>query len=201
MQNKHNNKAGFTIIEVMTSVSIFIIVVTTGIVALLNVNSVHNKSQNMRSIMDNMNFIMEDISRNLRTGYNYRCINSLPDSAISTPSSGNSCLGIAFEFAEGDPSISNDQWVYKIDSSNGTDFNISKSTDGGSTWVQLNPPEVLLEGVSGFSVLGAEPPPSAGGSDLQQPFATIILVGDITYKSFVTPFSLQTSVSQRAFDI
>ena len=79
----------------------------------------------------------------------------------------------------------------------GTTYNIYRSVDGGTTWVQLNPPEVLISSISGFSVLGALSPPG----DLQQPFVTIRLVGRITTQNVVTPFSLQTSVSQRVIDI
>ena len=44
--------------------------------ALLNANVVYKKSQDMRSIMDNLSFTMEDVSRNVRTGYNYQCVDN-----------------------------------------------------------------------------------------------------------------------------
>ncbi|KKP85724.1 hypothetical protein A3B84_00390 [Candidatus Nomurabacteria bacterium RIFCSPHIGHO2_02_FULL_35_13] len=164
---------GYTIIETMIAISIFLVVVMIGMGALLNANLIQQKSQNMRSIMDNLSFIMEDMSRNLRTGSAY------VSSSVSE---------ISFETATGE------QWAYKIESGN-----IDKSTDGGTIWVNLNPVgEIIIdETVSGFSVIGAEPPPPG---DSQQPFVTIRLVGNITYKDIVTPFSLQTSVSQRLLD-
>jgi len=67
-----------------------------------------------------------------------------------------------------------------------------------SDYVQLTPEEVSINSVSGFTVLGAEP--STTG-DTQEPLVTIRLVGTITFKNVVTPFSLQTSVSQRLIDI
>ncbi len=204
MQNKNKNKnkkAGYTIIETMIAVSIFIIIIMIGMEALLNANLLHNKSQNMRSIMDNLSFVMEDMSRNLRTGYNYHCLilgqDSLPTSTMSNP---KSCLsggwGIAFESASGATDNNDDQWIYYIN--NGKIF---KSTQGPSdlfNFIQLTPDEVVIDPVnSDFSVLGAEPPPSNN----QQPFVTIRLVGKINFKGVETPFSLQTSVSQRAIDI
>ena len=72
MQNKNNKQTGYTIIETMISVSLFLIIITIGMGALLNANLLHQKSRDMRSIMDNLSFIMEDMSRNLRTGYDYR---------------------------------------------------------------------------------------------------------------------------------
>ena len=67
------NKKGYTIIETMISVSLFLIIVMSGMGALVNANVLHQKSQDMRSIMDNLTFVMEDMSRNIRTGYNYQC--------------------------------------------------------------------------------------------------------------------------------
>ena len=69
--------------------------------------------------------------------------------------------------------------------------------DGATSFVQLVPDEVEIDPLSYFSVSGAEPPPG----DSRQPFVTIRLIGEITFKNVVTPFSLQTSISQRLIDI
>ena len=192
-------KFGFTIIETMIAISLFLVVVMIGINSLLNASVIHQKSQDLRSIVDNLNFIMEDMSKNIRTGYNYYCITGGDTlSNVATTKSGSSCWGIAFESATGSTSDANDQWVYYI--SGGKIF---KSTQGpyvASAFVQLTPDEVVLESsptIAGFSVLGAEPPPA----NSQQPFVIIRLVGKITYKNIVSPFSIQTSASQRLVDI
>ena len=199
-------KNGYTLLETMIAVSLFIVVVMFGMDALLNANLVHQKSQSMRSIMDNLSFVMDDMSRNLRTGYNYQCISDGSVAEVSLgsnpPLSGQNCWGIVFEPAGGNP-----QWAYEIVTQSGKSF-IVKFTDNGATWFQLTPNEVTINAsASGFSVLGAEAPTniqrpfSTPGEDLQQPFATIRLVGSITLENVTTPFSLQTSVSQRSLDI
>src|SRR3989344_2098107 len=203
MKNNYKNNTGYTIIETMISVSLFIIIVMAGMGALLNANLLHGKSENMRSIMDSLSFIMEDMSRNLRTGYNYHCFDDNDDVSanVSVPESGENCWGISFEHQGGtlydDPPTNinyhdEDQWVYYINGEK-----IYKSTDGGGTVIQLTPDEVIIQLSDGFSVLGAEPSPG----DSQQPFVTIKLVGKIIMKGVETPFSLQTSVSQRGLDI
>jgi prepilin-type N-terminal cleavage/methylation domain-containing protein len=195
MQIKNNNQRGYTIIETMIAVSIFLIVVMIGMGALLNANSLHHRSQNMRSIMDNLSFIMEDISRNLRTGYNYHCGDS---SSIETPLSCVSGDIIYFEKSDGDAEDNTDQYGYKIDlAQNATDYAIYRTTDGGGTWILLTSEEIKIDATnSSFIISGAEPVVS----DAQQPFATIRLIGNILYKTDSTPFSLQTSVSQRLLD-
>lgn len=181
------NNNGFTIMETMIAVSIFLVVVVVGMGSLLNVTLLHRKSQDMRSIMDNLSFTMEDISRSLRTGYNYHCIDN-GDLLATDPYSCSSGDGISFKTASGN------QWVYII-----SDGSIQKSTAGGAvgTFIMLTLPEVQIDPTSSFSVVGAEPP-----SDTLQPFATIKLIGTITSENnVVSPFSLRTSVSQRLVDI
>ena len=184
---------GYTIIETMIAVSLFLIVVTIAINSLLGANVSLNKAKDMRSIIDNLSFIMEDMTRNIRTGTLYRC----DDGINQNPAQGLSCeSGGIFSFKE---TITGDRWVYRIIlDSGGESFYIDKSTDGGITYVRLTDSFVKMKAESGFSVLGAET--QAQGDD-QQPFVTIRLVGEISFKGIVSPFNLQTSVSQRSIDI
>ena len=201
MLEKTDKQRGYTIIETMIAISVFLIAVMSGMGALLNANLLHQKSQDMRSIIDNLSFIMEDMSRNIRTGYNYRCISDGNFSSnINSPRSCNSGGAIAFESASGNKNLDTDQWVYKIESQDGgVTFNISRSVAGGAagSWVQLNSSEININSFSGFSVVGALPT----SGDNQQPFVIIKLVGEINYKDIETPFNLETSVSQRLSDI
>src|SRR3989344_4154167 len=201
---------GFTIIETMISIGLFVIIVVFGTGALLNANLVHNKTEDQRSIMDNLSFIMEDMSRNLRTGYNYRCYDTeiwidSQDPQIDSLDDPLDCFDggvIVFEEAHGDGAedATNDQWVYRIwqDSVNPTKYNIEKSTNGGLTFVQMNLEEITIKDSSGFDVIGAKPPIDG---DFQQPLIKIHLIGEIKYKDIITPFSLQTTVSQRLIDV
>ena len=198
---KLQRSGGYTLIETMIAISLFIIIIMAGMGALLNANLLHQKSQSMRSIMDSMSFSMEDISRNLRTGYNYHCINGadLELSTITTPIADGSCWGIAFEYQDGSSTTSNDQWVYFVGKYLSDPISgIYKSTNGGASFVKLTPDEVVIDStLSSFSIVGAQPPPG----DTKQPFVTIKLVGKISFKNIETPFSLQTSVSQRVIDV
>ena len=184
---KKTRNSGFTIIETMIAVSLFLIVVVIGIGSLLNTTSLNRKSQDTRSIMDNLSFIMEDMSKNLRTGYDYHCI----DDGNVTATVPHSCVsggGISFKSTFGN------QWVYAIY----PDGTIQKSVSGGATgtFVVLTSPEIIINPTSSFSVTGAE------SGDNKQPFVTIKLIGTITSQNnVITPFSLQTSVSQRLVDI
>ena len=209
-KNKNYN-GGFTIIETMIVVSLFIVITTVGMGALLNANLVFQKSQNMRSLIDNMNFVMEEMSRSLRTGYNYHCVNLQSIESSTELSKPKSCdtnapvgWGVAFENVYGDntandvpvpdPVDNEDQWVYKIEAGK-----IFKSTNSAASFVQLTSDEIFVDPeLSYFVVSGAESPSK---SDFKQPLITIRLVGSITYQNVVTSFALQTTVSQRLVDI
>lgn len=207
---KKNNKkkfrieSGFTIIETMIAVALFLIIVTIGMDALLNTGVVHQKSQDMRSIMDNLSFTMEDMSRSLRTGYNYHCVltSGFQDPDFNNPQSCHlSGSRIYFEKSGGRANDSTDQWGYAIGTLNSDPtVRIYKTTNGGGVsqvdYIPLTSDDIDIDPTaSNFTVLGAE------AGDHAQPFVIIRLVGTITSnKGVKTPFSLQTSVSQRQID-
>ena len=194
---------GYTIIETMISVSLFLIVVTIGMNALLNANVILNKSKDMRAIMDNLSFVMEDMSRHIRTGSEYRCYTGPnPDHSNTDP---ESCTyGSILSFKE--VFSGNNRWAYAIQAPSGEPLKIYKTTDvtvEDINWVQLTDDTIEIDNLSGFAVLGAEPFTDENPfteDDYQQPFVTIKLIGRINYKGVITPFALQNSVSQTTID-
>ncbi len=205
---KIQKNKGFTLIETMIAVSLFMVVITIGLGAIINANNVHKKSEDVRNIVDNLNFIMEEMTRSIRTGYDYRCFitgDTISSSSVLPAQSCQNGFALAFESSLGDPNDNTDQWVYYflVDNSdiNNPIGRIWKSTNGGdvNTFIQLTSDEINIDlNKSGFSVLGAESP-FVGNT--QQPFVTIRLSGTINSQNTITPFSLQTSVSQRLIDL
>ena len=82
-KNKKNRGKGFTLIEMMVSVSIFVIVAFIVVSTLLALSYAYKKAQKMRLLMDNLGFAMQSISLNIREGNNYN------QSGCSRP---NDCL-------------------------------------------------------------------------------------------------------------
>ncbi len=192
IQNTRHAQKGFTLIEVMIAVALFIIIMTIGTGAVLNSNNTHKKTQAVRAVMDNLSFVMEDMARNLRLGSNYHCGDI---SNIETPQDCQSSLMIAFEGQTGVSNNPSDQIVYGIT----TDNKITKSTDGGATSKTLTPPEVSIDPAkSGFTVVGSAPFLTP---DKNQPRVIIRLSGTVTYKDFKSVFNLETTVSGRLIDL
>ena len=192
-KNKLNNKnrftTGFTIIEMMIAISVFLVVIIYGMQALLNSYNVHKKSQDMRQVIDSLTFTLDEMSKNIRTGYNYHCIEEGNNSPLEDPLSCRDGVGIYFKSTKSGNIESN--LGYFI-----SDSAILKIVDPiNNAPIKLTPDEVKIDiSKSGFSVLGAKSPDDG---DKQQPFVIIKLTGTIKD----TPFSIQTSVSQRLIDV
>ncbi|MFA6476547.1 MAG: type II secretion system protein [Candidatus Paceibacterota bacterium] len=65
------SKFGFTLIEMMVSVSIFVIVAFIVVSTLLTLSFSYKKAQKLRILMDNLGFSVQSISINIREGANY----------------------------------------------------------------------------------------------------------------------------------
>jgi len=195
------SNSGFTLLEMLIVVTLFSLLMIIGTAALLNSNAVYRKTETIRTVIDNLHFVMEDMSRSIRTGSVYNCgdTGSGPNDCTSPPFMGS----IRFNPVNGKPNDPTDDVVYGILC--GSDLsacNIQKSTDGGrlggNTFFTMTAPEIQIDGAkSGFLVFGAEPPP-----DSQQPRVVIRLSGKIKNPKdqSETPFNLQTTVSQRNLD-
>lgn len=71
---------GFTLVEMLVAIAIFMIVVTTTLGAFLKMVDINKKVQSVRNAMDNANLAMETMMRNIRLGYNYESDSGESDS-------------------------------------------------------------------------------------------------------------------------
>lgn len=195
--------AGFTLIEVMISIGLFSVIMIVGITAILGVNNTYRKSRTMRSAIDNLSFIMEDMARNIRLGSNYRCLNSgsvslldIEDPLDSDPATnGGLCRGIALEpFWNPIRNDPGDQIIYYVDEG---EESIFKSLEGDIlTALPMNSTDLRIDAsTSGFTIFG-----STTNTDGEQPSVLIVLNGTVNVGGNSTAFNLQTTVSQRLLD-
>ena len=144
LAKKINKKktAGFSLIELMVSVTLFSVVMTVSIGALLSVVEANRKAQALKSVINNLNFALENMSRNMRIGTNYHCGTStaVPPNLDTTNDCSTGGVLIAFEAFNGSESISTDQIIYRF-----INTRIEKSSDGGATFISITAPEVTIE--------------------------------------------------------
>ncbi len=213
VNTKKYNTKGFTLIEVMVSVAIFTSIMILAIGALLTSNKEYRRTNQIRSSMDTMGYIIEDMSRNIRLGSTIRCEEgfSYPEAGVYPPSfsapmsdadtetnpdscdTGDGNWGVTIEPFEGDTTTPSDQISYRI-VRKGDDAMIYKSDKGGDIYYPLTPETVIIDPYqSGFRIFGT-------GDDAMQPMVVMSISGKVMYKETETPFSFQTTVSQRQLD-
>jgi prepilin-type N-terminal cleavage/methylation domain-containing protein len=185
---------GFTLIEVMVSVSIFAIVTTIGIGALLTTNTAYRKAQAQRIVMDALDGAIETMSREIRTGTQYL--------AGDTPKSveRSNCFTNDDQYP-GDPDAANKTAIGFCDAQNNW---VVFSLQGdeimrhGGIYFDEALPLIISDDVSVtdmlFTVIGSDP------QDAQQPIVMMRVSGTTSAGATETPFDIQTIVSQRAPD-
>lgn len=82
MINLKQKQFGFSLIEMIVSLGVFAIVVTTAVGALLMIISANKQIQNQQSVMTNLSFALDSMTREMRTGYSYYC-GSVNDTSAS----------------------------------------------------------------------------------------------------------------------
>jgi len=178
---------GFTLIEIMVSVSVFAVIMVISSGSIISVFDANRKSQTLRTVMDNVSLTMESMVRNIRFGTNYHC-----DITVGTRTQPLDCFD-----ANGRDSIeirSSDgkQIAYSLSSGR-----IVRTIDGSSPYY-LTSSDMTITDLT-FWVYGSLP--YANGTNVSQPMMIIVIRGFAGSKaSSRSEFTLQTEVSQRTFD-
>lgn len=192
------SQKGFTLIELIVAVAIFSIVMTLALGALLSMSESDRRAQALKSVINNLNFSLDSMSRTIRTGTTYNCdvagLNlSVP---LTTPDDCTSPAASSFAFR----SAGGQNVAYQLETSNaslcgqatGAVGCITRSVAGGA-YAPLTSPEVRVTRLD-FYVIGAE-------SANIQPKVTIIMSGTVSVSGVASSdFTLQTSVTQRLYD-
>ncbi len=103
---------GFTLVEMIVSLGIFTVVALIAIGAFLKITDANKKSQSLKTAINNLNFALESMSREMRVGANYYCADSIGGgissiTALSSCTKTNSDWLIAFNSSKKSGSIPN----------------------------------------------------------------------------------------------
>lgn len=180
---KNNQKKGFMLIELLVSMSVFTVIMLIVAGSIISVLDANSRNQNKKTALDNLNYVIESMSREMRFGTVYRC------SASGDLSQPLDCAGSSYAFtflsAEGQ------RISYSISGSK-----IVRSVNSGSYQDLTSSSELTIQSLA-FRVYG-----SAVYPDNVQPMVIINVSGyvgsDVATRSY---FNLQTTVSQRKLDI
>lgn len=187
-------KRGFTLFEMIVAIGVFSIIVVISLGSFLTITNAQKKAVSFRAVQDNLNFALEMMSKSIRVGFNYSCLDdtTMPSQLsdytynISDCSSG----GNVFIFQAIDKNGSQITKAYRI---NGKQIETA-SPETNNYFIPLTSNDVEITKGS-FYVDGA---PSSDG---KQPRVTIVLTGAAGKAGKIqSEARLQTTISQRKLD-
>jgi len=172
---KIKKEKGFMLVELLVSVAIFTIIIFFSLGAVVIVFSSNRKSESIRTSVDNANFALEAMSRDIRFGENFKCGNPLK-SICGDGEEGNKLSFVSASASKGNTvfELVNGQIVKNVN-------------DGGN--LPLTAPTYKINTLN-FTLVNNE-----GDA---QPMVTIFIEGVASPQSKESStFSLQTTVSPR----
>lgn len=89
-----SRQGGFTLIEIIVSLAIFTIVAVIAVGAFLKIIDANKKSQTLKTAINNVNFALESMTRELRVGSRYSCYNNPVQLSTITGGTAGSCGGL-----------------------------------------------------------------------------------------------------------
>ncbi|KKU59220.1 MAG: hypothetical protein UX81_C0011G0009 [Parcubacteria group bacterium GW2011_GWA2_47_12] len=177
MKRKNENK-GFTLIEMIMSVAVFTVVALIAAGALLAIADANRKAQAFKSVVNNLNFALESVARNLRTGSGYS--SALFPQATLCASGYKDGISLT--------SQDNEQISYYL---NGAQI-VRKVGSGNA--IGVTAPEVQVERFC-FLLAGTD------ANDEEQPHALMLVGGSMRAGTRLeSTFDIQTFITQRLLD-
>lgn len=222
MQRSYS-QSGFSLIEMIVSLAVFSGVITIAVGALLVLVASNDQLQGEQSVMTNLSFALDSMTREIRTGTAYYC-ESRTNYSAGGPNNifrgGNNLDGIVgtdtqdchtgrsnpswalhgLTFIEGGNSISgadNSRILYFHDSDAGQLFRRIGTEDP----VPITSSGIFIHEAE-FYVTGSEPQSGGSGSHYDQASVTIFIEASATSTAPTNErYQIQTSITQRTLDI
>ncbi|HEY1037719.1 MAG TPA: type II secretion system protein [Candidatus Paceibacterota bacterium] len=209
-RNAKRGEGGFTLVEMLVSVAIFTVFMLVAVSVVLSIIGGNRKAQAVNAVVNNLNFAIDSMVRDMKTGYFYKCegdytsvedgdFMDYPESdACGDPSEAKtrvafiSVLGeqpSAVEYSYEQDPVTGIGSIRKTSSLRGADGGISDAVS-----VTLTPPDVDITSVR-FYVNA----PAPGGET--QPSVFMLISGTARLGGGESDFMLQTFVSQRILNL
>lgn len=177
-------KKGFTLVELLIAVTLFTVIASFSIGAVLSIFDANRRAQSTKTVVDNLNLSIESMARNVRFGGSYYCgVNSNLTSTSNCPNGGDA-LSVTFN---------NARIIYRKFPSTG-EGSIQKSENGGTSYSDITSLDTKIQYLK-FYVFNTD-------NDGEQPYVIVVMKGYVGNKATVqSSFTIQTLMSQRQLDI
>lgn len=183
---KRNTEKGFTLIELLVSIALFTIFLVAILGAIFTIVDANKKSRSMVTVMNNLNFAVDSITRSFKTGIN------------PSGTSGDDCVTVTrvdYQETTGASDISREtvRYCYVSSGSNSSgDYGKITRQIGGTT-VDLTSPDTDIKFLT-FKLFNTD--------SRTQPKLLINMEGEVKVSPTISSaFTIQTAVSQRRLNI
>jgi type II secretory pathway pseudopilin PulG len=174
----------------MVATAVFSIVMVVAMGALINVIDANQKAQTIKTAINNVNFALESISKDMRVGTNYDC---LDEGGFTTDCLSTGNPGVHYISSKKDEAGVNIPIDYLFVASTTTSVGKIQRRLGTEEPQDITSPEVNITSMKFYVVKGTN-----DDGDKLQPRVVITLSGTAGIREKTkTDFDLQTSVSQR----
>ncbi len=199
-------QGGFSLIEILVSVSIFAVVVTMSVGTLIVLIDANAKAQNVQAVVNNVAFALDSMVRDIRTGYDYGYETVCGSISFSNNADPHDCPNGAsiFAFTEsggsltgpngacGAPGCGSNRIGFRLN--NGA---IERRLGSNGSWQPLTADDVTITTLD-FVVTGTD----VGALGNSSPLVTIFIAGEAgDIEGVDSSFSLQTTVTQQTLDL
>lgn len=194
-RKKNKVQKGFTLLEMLVSITLFSFVVTIALGALFTILKANEKTKVIKTVVNNLNMALEGMSREIRVGYDYD---------VNCSSGAGGCTKFEFKTRDGCDAFyefSNDTVYKKIKKKEDGDP-MGVCSGGDIDKVSIVGEDVIIDtdmsdgGESKFYTAGV------GSGDNIQPRLLIVLSGYVRNYNLENDekFDIQTTVSQRKIE-
>lgn len=177
---KARKSRGFTLVELLTAISIFAIIMTISLGSILGIFDANRKTRAMKNVVSNLNLALEGMAKEIRFGRDYHCGQSGQDTSPQNCPSGDTY----FSFLDSEGS----QVTYRF-----MDQSLEKRV-GTEQYIAITAPEVAIDSGEFYTI-------GSGTGDTLQPKVLLVIKAHSGTGKSRTDIVLQTLVSQRYLDI
>jgi prepilin-type N-terminal cleavage/methylation domain-containing protein len=203
---RRDKKRGFTLVEMIVAVGLFAIVMMIVVSVVLSIISGNRKAQAINSVVNNLNFAIESMVRDMKTGYDYRCDTSVsmdpgdfgPNNRCDSTDFVDSVQFISVLGTGGSPMPV--RYAFYEDATAGMGRIEKTSSVGGSLFSSyITSPDINIKSLKFFV---KNPPPNPGNhAEAGQPGILVLISGTAKIGLEESDFNIQTFVSQRNLNL
>ncbi len=200
-------KSGFTLIEVLVSLALFSVVLVIAGGTIISVIDINKRNQIISSVVNNLNYSIDSMVRDIKTGYLYKCdyegTNTVTEIKAYTATKQGECQNsiTLISTISGQDVVVKYEFVPPVESNGYIKKTIYEAAGAASSYSITDKNNVNIDSVK-FTVKNPNALDCTGTCDYGQPSVFVVIKGKAGNQQIeVSKFYVQTFISQRLINI